>query len=1453
MDHLVRVHIRPDPTDATTVVLDYRGPGTRFRTTASRTAWIALINAADAFYYVSDLGVAESDPEERYRTYGRHLFDFLDGGDGTLTRLLAVPATTVPGATDPGSIVLAVSSAWPTARQIPWEIVHDGHDHPAATGRLVPIRLIGGDDRDESPVSRRLSVLFMACAPAEAREDLDYDAEEAAIEQAAAAFRPEPTLEYECTGSLAGLRRRLSRDGSRAFDVFHLSGHAVDRGHRTVFVTEDAAGRLHDASGPDLTAVLRISPPRLTFLSGCHTAQPRRSGAAPSLAEEVCGDEVRTVLGWARRVRDDTATEAAARFYAALLRGASPASALGETRRQLRDTGHTQWHCLRMFTYGRPIGPLAAPATDSADRLVVHHAPPTAPWGLARIVRGQFVGRRQETKLLFRDLDPAEESAAVGVVVHGLGGTGKTTLVSRVLEMIQDRVAFVPVNSAFDRGALLTAMRRHPHLADLLGTVNPADDLERLLLRVLTRVGPIVFVLDQFERNIPEDHEDAAPEPAAATTLAAVLGAVAGSGRPHRVVVTSRYPPLVAGVDRLNGVALVPLSDVQVRRKIDRLRLLLDAQLGSATIAAILRWSGSNTRLVDTLFRVAADHGTLLPDQLDARLRAERDAFCAADLLLDNLLDRQHPGDAELLRRIAPLRIGCDTETLARLMRAPTAPAVDDVTEAERRAAVECGERLAGWHLLESEHDARRGLLFRLPAVLEPQIRAEDPVADGNRCAQALAATLGSFDEVLDPRLIDVVAVEEVFRLAMRSRDTVLVLRSAYVLAWAADFNRRFDEMADVVQEAMTLTRDPSLVAALGESFAERGEEAGARTLFAEARRRIGETLPRYQARTMVQVGFWETFVDPAAGVATSGAALDLARASRDVIGEASSLRQRAIGLALLGAYAEADQRFREAVALTERIAGGEQLAKLVVMDRAGVISCPTGEAETALADLLELREWYARRDQPVHLAATELRIGECLVLLGRLVDARREVDRARRATRNGFLARFQVEALAQLAAVDAQLAVATIPRNQKRMRLAEESAGNARKAAEAIGWPAIRRIALDAGHGVYLMLGEFEKARAVRTALDALDAENAEPAGRKVDRMVFAAENLQEQSRPDDASELARGALRLVATDPYASGEARARRVLVTLEDQATMPVDELRQHLTRLAELYQEVDTAQVPLIDLWLGQMWLREDRSDAAGEVLARSLAGYRELNQPEQVAQVSEVIANVASAGRARREAALVEAVRLRLGLDQLGEAIGDLKVLADLRDGDDGTRTLEAALAVTEASGNPSYLVTILDALAAAATGAESVDFKARADECRRRGEPLHLVVGVPLSNFLDPDQGGLYLAELKEARTRMQREESIELPSVAAFDDNTIDDWAYVIYLWGEQAGTGTIVPPAGDARLPVARDVVDRILSVARGAGERLTNPPLNERRELTPGENALIESVLSPHGTR
>lgn len=1405
------------------------------------------IDRAETDYY-AELPV---DPEERTRhfealvAYGRELYTLVD----TPRRLLSGYVERTAGEWD--VLVLRIDVGHDAARfaHLPWELLHDGRTFlVTAPQPVVPVRSVGDASRARPLAARPLRLVFMACAPdldPDTESPLDHDAEQGSIWEATR--RQGIELEVEESGDLDELEERVHNHGEDAVDVVHLTGHALHTDDGPKFLTEDRMGKPRQAGTQDLHRCLagRVG---VLFLSGCRTGEAADAGAVASLAERLARGTAPVVLGWGRPVADSAATRAAAIFYRWLARGVSPTTALAKTYGEM-NTEVPYWHLLRMYLRGAPPGPLVEPARKRGavrrpeDAMVAVErmpgkAEPTYPDPL------RFVGRRRQVQRAIRMLDLFGDArdARPGLVVRGMGGIGKTTLVGRVCQRLADQYHLVVLRLGDDyltEDYLRRVLMADPRLADVLeGAAGDPSFMARLPMAFQRYTGHLLFWLDEFETSFRPDEatvtdiamqdERPVPRSAAVDVLTRLITALAPAHSGHRVVITSRYPLRLPCTDGFGTITLAPPREEEIGRIVDRLSR--DQEVGDLTrerIDAIREAAGGNPRLLENLFRAASQGIDVGDDLLRVRMRETRDRMLDADIALPLLLSKVSPSSTRLLRAAAPYRTPVPCGALARLTDEP----------AEQTLAH--ADRLAGLNLLECAW--RNGSpRFVVPLLLRGRLAEHDAAAHraaAARCATALAAELGDYLDEPDVRRLDEPLLQEVRRLALEGGEGGLAVDATVALAEIHDTYGRYAEVAALCYQILHLNRVPEhrLYRILATAESELGHVSDAIRYFEDALTTYPPPTDRQRAETLATAVYEFTFNLPNTPEPRRGEmlteAIALARGHGGIEPTlVFALRTKARVLALPGdrtRHAEIVALLDEAEALARTIDDGGGHLNAVRFDRVCAVLLDRGDYRAAEGELAAILKAYEHLGQPRNAAVVLLDAARNWLDLGEVDQAQKLADKVAVLNRTLNYVRLDVglDLLRGSIALhhgDYEEAEAhyTIT-SHKASRLHDEAS----ELAALSGRVQCRR-RLGDKRGADLLLQEH-----------LLRQEEFRSPTYRVDLLLAAVEQYDVAGESDTEEvgkvlEMSRGAASLARIQGLAARERRAWESFCAAAEGIGTLVDEREAALRRVLDLEPEPE-ARVPWL-IRLGRLLLGAERFAAAGPPLTEALAVVA---GDWQEAEVRGLLAEAARGDQDHGAAVehLTALVRLRLAPEGPGDqestlpvaslreqartsAVGTLRELAAAhRAADPGSdraaACLRGARSLARTIPNAELEHEILEELTALA------DVSGRPDEAYRwqvaavaahfRKLPLRILVSRDVGRFFDSEEGGTAVPETERLRTRFHEEEGWTFPGVRYGYGDDLPDRSYVVLVWGDSVHRG---------RLPT-----DHVLMPARPPGER------------------------------
>ena len=642
---------------------------------------------------------------------------FLPGAVGeALTQIL----TKARSQTIPVEFAVDLTECPEELRGLPWEgLRHPGFDGPLALHPLVVFYRLAVASPTPRRVEGPLRIVVAIAAPLNGEPKLDYESElrniVASVREARAGGAEVRIVTFATT---AEIKKALDAGDVH---VLHISCH----GSAGRLILEDENGSARPVTARTLIeeAIPPGKMPPVICLSACDTNVTDRSGGLPAVADELVSSGAPAVIGTETSVSDRYATLVFARVYAELAKATEqpdPATALAAARRQVlracensersRDRGEqvlSGWSVVTIqATPSREA--LFDPTTARPSR---NESSPIAPevGDLPALSPGSFVGRRREQLEIPRFL--ADEGRG-GVVLHGIGGIGKTSLANEILRRVgeqRDGVVFVTLSGAVTAEEILQGIIAelkidaysqgqlpNPRFLGKLESIeNPHVDWNSrisLLRREFLKRIPIIVVLDNFEDNLQpiqkddNSHHDGPKNHGrrriADQRLADFLAALAKTQGPSALLITCRYrfELLDDSGEYLRWLALGPLSFSETLRlawdlphveALDDYQLhmlwasigghprtleMLDALLGHGR-GRLVRIERDLKRRLKRILPDGMDVDSWLDQSRDLNVSiAETVTLAANDVLLPQLLDLLSPEAKRLLRGLALFR-----------------------------------------------------------------------------------------------------------------------------------------------------------------------------------------------------------------------------------------------------------------------------------------------------------------------------------------------------------------------------------------------------------------------------------------------------------------------------------------------------------------------------------------------------------------------------------------------------------------------------------------------------------------------------------------------------------------------------------------------------------------------------------------------------------------------------
>ncbi|NJO58924.1 MAG: CHAT domain-containing protein, partial [Richelia sp. RM2_1_2] len=833
---------------------------------------------------ISDLvQIAERDyytalPESHDVT-GKRLFNWLDGHERWLSRAIRECR---------GKELVIAIKAEQQLTHLPWEVLHDGSDFliNRVNPVVVPVRWIEGNGETQELETRALRVLFMATSPVDVQPVLDFEGEEATILRETQDSPVE--LRVEESGSTGGLQKVWSRyTDNNIFDVFHLSGHAsINKDGVPYFITETETGERFDTTAEELAGVLQFRFPQLVFLSGCRTGESNQQGTLPSMAEALIGQGATAVLGWGRPVTDMGATMAAAQLYGKLANGYSLPQAVAMTYGFLLKSKIRDWHLLRLYVRGECPGALVQPLGDEvwmSPEPVYEQFLDPATQQVRVATPDQFVGRR---RTLQRCLVELRKPSNLGVLIHGMGGLGKSTVTARLLERMTgyDRIV---IYRGLDQAKLINLLSQQCTSEAGHEILNGKLPLTQRLTKFLQAglncdTQRFMFVLDDFEANLELQGQNYVLKPEVVSVLTALFQAIKQSRLPHRLIITSRYDFRLPQFDRnLYREPLAALRNADLIKKYNRLQsfngtIKIEPELGLRAKKA----ADGNPRLLEWLDKILSDGITDVAVIL-AKIESKEKQF-REDILAEELLKQQDVDLKKLLGTALIYELPVVKDAISAICQ--------DIGSLDNHI-----QRAVSLGLLEVNLIGIQEL-YRVSRILEPLLAvAEDGESLAGEAARVLYRLWWEEAETSteEQRL-------EIHRLALLGRETEIAAKITSALGNSWKNQSRFREAVELCKSTLDITEDYRVLHSLARSEAELGDVKLAEQHYQQALELCPQedetekaSIIHHLAIIYAQQGEVET------AIALYQQSLELKEKIGDVQGKAASLHQ------LAGIYAQ--------------------------------------------------------------------------------------------------------------------------------------------------------------------------------------------------------------------------------------------------------------------------------------------------------------------------------------------------------------------------------------------------------------------------------------------------------------------------------------------------------------------------------------------------------------------
>ena len=898
----------------------------------SLTAIADLIQLVERDYYVRL-------PED-YAVTGKRLFDWLDGTE----RLFYQKLEELAGE----RVILAIAAAERLAH-LPWEVLHDGkHFLVAKPQPIIPTRWVSSDSikklsvDEGKPENRALNLLFMAASPADTTPVLDFEKEEGLILTATA--RQPLALVVEESGCLKELGYLIDSHSQGYFDVFHLTGHAtIDDSGQPRFCTETETGETYLASGQDIALSFKSRLPKLLFLSGCRTGQSGKAGSVPSLAEELLSFGAKAVLGWGKKVADGDATAAAAALYSSLAAGYGLTEALAKTYQALISNKARDWHLLRLYVAGTLPGNLVTTLQTRGRKrapkpTVTEQFLDAAGQNVKVPTREAFVGRRRQIQSCLKALKLPSDK--VGILIHGMGGLGKSSLASRLCDRLTEFEKIVLVGKV-DEQSLLNKLGDKLSQSQREYLQRDNEDLKYRLRNLFKDLDesnsqPFLLVLDDFENNLESrPNSGYVLQPEMARILDALVWAIQETNAPHRLILTCRYDFDSRLLRNFYKQGLDGFKDADLKKKCS----LLVAFAPESPVDGELQSQAKNL----------ADGNPRLLERLDLLLLAEKlDVSAILERMQEKTAEfREEILNEELLKQLSPeLTKMLELALVYQLPvpRAAIAAVCTSIVEIEKIL-----DRAIALGLLEVSPDSS----VRVPRILSLNL-PEDSEDLHREAAEFLYRLWWKEGESSTEE-----QGLEIHRLAMLGKVEKIAVEIAKFVTSQWKNKSRFREAVKTCEETLAVFPDYRIFHSLARSEAELGNTDVAKKYYLKA---LDECPPEDEKEKATIVhnlaGIYANQGEVEKAIAFYQQSLELLEKIGNVQGKAASLHQLAGIYANQGEVEKAIALYQQSLVIDEKI--GNVQGKAASLHQLAGIYANQGDVEKAIAfyqQSLELKE----------------------------------------------------------------------------------------------------------------------------------------------------------------------------------------------------------------------------------------------------------------------------------------------------------------------------------------------------------------------------------------------------------------------------------------------------------------------------------------------------------------
>ena len=545
---------------------------------------------------------------------------------------------------------------------LPWETLYDGTEFLAAgvkTGvSRLPLDVAIQESVPAVPAPLKMLAIVSSPLDLEENERLQIEGEQEILLQAvnAPSGQGKLVLEMEDEAKLPVIEGSLEG----GCHILHYSGHGIPPEGGGGLLLEDAQGNRRPTAVAEIMQSLEKAEHTLRFvvISGCQTAKTLNIRGFQDLARGLLRRHIPAAVAMQFSISDAAGLIFAENLYPRLVEGHALDIAVSGARRAIlqNDNATIQGDAFAPVLFAANSRPLTTTKAEDKEAIeepkidfALHLPLPQLSFG--------FYGRRREYRAI-RDGIIARNHRAV--IVYGIGGIGKTALISHTAERLKDHFrgiyAFDCSSGALAPETILLELHRYLErqginvLGPLLHQSIPPDQLGSFVGQVLSQ-APLLLIFDNFGTHLTpqsEQRHKIADESLGVFLKTLVKTTATGT----RFLFTTRY---LFDLDskQLRDIQEVSLGDLSRPEALGLMQRL--PHLSNASFADKLKTFdtfGGHPYALVTLDRHCSHRpvADVLEDAKD--VHAELREFLAIELNYRKLSDRAR----ELLNRLAAFR-----------------------------------------------------------------------------------------------------------------------------------------------------------------------------------------------------------------------------------------------------------------------------------------------------------------------------------------------------------------------------------------------------------------------------------------------------------------------------------------------------------------------------------------------------------------------------------------------------------------------------------------------------------------------------------------------------------------------------------------------------------------------------------------------------------------------------